>query len=307
MRYSSAGFVPAILVALVLGCSANDNSPNVPPAETSTVADIFLDRTPDSGIDFICRNGEEAGHYAILESLGGGVALFDYDGDGLLDIFLTGGGYFDGPDKKQIQGHPCKLYKNLGGWKFQDVTKEVGLDGIAFYTHGAAVADYDRDGWPDLLVTGYGRVALFHNEPDGAGGRRFREVTAAAGLLGSHFWSTSAAWGDLDGDGYPDLYLCQYVDWSNDKDPTCGGYYPGIPRDVCPPAQFASRPHALYRNRGDGTFENVAAAAGLRTDRADRDYGKGLGVLLVDVDRDGRADVYVANDTTDNFLYLNRS
>ena len=150
-------------------------------------------------------------------------------------------------------------------------------------------------------------MALFHNEPDEAGGRRFREVTKAAGLLGPHFWSTSAAWGDLDGDGYPDLYLCQYVDWSNDNDPTCPGYYPGILRDVCPPAKFAARPHALYRNRGDGTFEDVTAAAGLRTDRTDRDYGKGLGVLLVDVDLDGRADIYVANDTTDNFLYLNRS
>ena len=107
-------------------------------------------------------------------------------------------------------------------------------------------------------------MALFHNEPDEGGGRRFREVTTAAGLLGPHFWGTSAAWGDLDGDGYPDLYVCQYVDWSNDNDPPCPGYYPGIPRDVCPPAKFASRPHALYRNRGDGTFEDVTAAAGLR-------------------------------------------
>src|SRR5262249_38944895 len=124
---------------------------------------LFKDMTAGSGVDFTYRNGQEAGHYAILESLGGGVALFDYDGDGLLDIFVPGGGYFDGPDKKVIKGHGSRLYKNLGNWKFKDVTKEVGLDQQLFYTHGCAVADYDRDGWPDLLVTGWGRVVLYHN------------------------------------------------------------------------------------------------------------------------------------------------
>src|SRR5262249_8109960 len=160
-------------------------------------------------------------------SLGGGVALIDYDGDGLLDIFVPGGGHFDRTEQQykkdpgrrpRILGHPCKLYKNLGNFKFKDVTKEAGLGGIALYTHRAAVGDYDRDGWPDLLVTGYGRVALFRNEPvdpdDPKKGRRFREVTKEAGLaggrLGQHFWATSAAFADLDGDGWPDLYVCQY-------------------------------------------------------------------------------------------------
>jgi enediyne biosynthesis protein E4 len=193
-----------------------------------------------------------------------------------------------------------------------DVTAAVGLDTLAdgapwFYTHGVAVADYDRDGWPDLLVTGYGRVALFRNEAGGPLGRRFRDVTQEAGLLGPHFWSTSGAFGDLDGDGWPELYLCQYVDWSNDNDPPCPGYSSGVTRDVCPPAKFNARPHALFRNKGDGTFEDVTAAAGLRTDRKDADYGKGLGVLFADVNDDGKPDVYVANDTTHNFLYVNRS
>jgi hypothetical protein len=260
----------------------------------------------------VYRNGEEANRYAILESLGGGVAVLDYDGDGRLDLFFPTGGRFEGSDSKQVRGSPPKLYRNLGGWKFRDVTAATGLDRLADgrawpYTHGASAADYDRDGRPDLLITGYGRVTLFHNEPAQGGDRRFREVTREAGLLGQHFWGTSAAWGDHDGDGYPELYVCQYVDWSNDNDPLCPGYYPGIPRDVCPPAKFASRPHVLYRNRGDGTFENVTAAAGLRADRPDSDYGKGLGVLFADVDGDGRPDIYVANDTTDNFLYLNRS
>src|SRR5207244_3162208 len=104
-----------------------------------------------SGIDFTYRNGQEADQFTILESVGGGVALIDYDGDGLLDVFVVGGGLFTGPDKKTLTGLPCKLYRNLGGMKFADVTKEAGLDRDWFYTHGVAVADFDRDGWPDLV------------------------------------------------------------------------------------------------------------------------------------------------------------
>jgi hypothetical protein len=271
---------------------------------------LYGDMTAGSGVDFTYHNGEEAGHYAILESLGGGVALLDYDGDGLLDIFLTGGGYFDGPEKMQIKGHPCKLYKNLGNWKFRDVTQEVGLDRIAFYTHGAAVADYDNDGWPDLFVTGWGGVALFHNEMDGKGGRHFVDVTQKGGLT-EPLWSTSAAWADLDGDGYPDLYVCQYVNWSLDKNnPVCGGYASSIRRDICPPKTFMGLAHQLYHNNADGTFTNVSKEAGLRpslTDRDKADAGKGLGVVIADMDGDGKPDIYVANDTVDNFLYLNKS
>jgi hypothetical protein len=310
-------------------------SPDSVPTEQPAEAGLFQDRTASSGIDFRYQNGQEANHYAILESLGGGVALLDYDGDGLLDIFVTGGGYFDGPQKQEIKGHPCRLYKNLGNWTFRDVTHEVGLDSLRggqpwFYSHGAAVADYDNDGWPDLLVTGYGRLALFHNERGPDGRRRFVEVTEAAGLAGDRLWSTSAAWGDLDGDGYPDLYVCHYVDWSFSNHPFCEGYSRDVERDVCPPKQFNALPHALYRNNGNGTFREVSKEAGLRVprtpadysrldylnpqakaelERADRerDYGKGLGVVLVDVDGDGRPDIYVTNDTTDKFLYLNRS
>jgi hypothetical protein len=282
-----------------------------PPGSPPLGPPLFQDMTAHSGIDHTYRNGFEANHYAILESLGGGVALIDYDGDGLLDIFVTGGGYFDGPDKKEIKGYPCKLYKNLGNWKFKDVTAEVGLDQVLFYSHGAAVADYDRDGWPDLLVTGYGRLALYHNvaDPKAPGGRRFVEVTKEAGLLGEHFWSTSAAFADFDGDGYPDLYVCQYVNWSWTNNPTCKGYHPSVPRDVCPPKQFQSRPHALYRNDGKGHFVDVTKEAGIRVDRDEKDYGqgKGLGVVVVDVNGDGRPDIYVANDTSGNFLYINRS
>ena len=159
----------------ISGFGSSSSGPGTEPAEE--VTGYFLDRTAASGIDFMYRNGQEADHYAILESIGGGVALIDYDRDGLLDIFVTGGGYYDGPDRQEIKGHPSRLYKNLGHWQFKDVTAEVGLNGPLFYTHGCAVADYDNDGWPDLLVTGWGRLALYHNEADGNGGRRFVEVS----------------------------------------------------------------------------------------------------------------------------------
>src|SRR5262245_40634377 len=296
----------AFAAALALACGGCHESRDTAPAAPPTPASYFEDRTAGSGLAFTYRNGEEAGHYAILESLGGGVALLDYDGDGLLDIFLPGGGYFDGPDKKTIRGHPCKLYRNLGGWKFKDVTREVGLDALAggrpwFYTHGCAVADYDNDGWPDLLITGYGRLALYHNEPDGKGGRRFVDVTARAGLMDQRkvHWSTSAAWGDLNGDGLPDLFVVHYVDWSPANHPRCPGYRPGVGRDVCSPKVFSGLPAAVYLNQGNGTFREASREAGLKP-------GKGLGVVLADLDDDGRLDVYVANDTTDNFLYLNQ-
>jgi RNA polymerase sigma factor (sigma-70 family) len=296
------------------------------------IPSLFEDKTLDSGIDIAYHNGEEAGHLAILESLGGGAALLDFDGDGLLDIFICGGGKFGGQDNKEIQGLPCKLYKNLGNGKFKDITAEAGLDIPWFYTHGVAVADYDCDGWPDLLVTGWGRLALFHNTPvdpnDPKKGRKFVDVTEKAGLP-KGLWTTSAAWADFDGDGYPDLYVCQYVNWSFANHPTCA--YDGKTLDVCPPKQFKALPHKLFRNNGDGTFTDVSKSAGLRVPREekdyqdlkdwlddadikrlkeadkDQDYGKGMGVVAVDINADGKPDLYVANDTTDNFLYVNVS
>ncbi len=291
-------------VAVLLGAASGDPEPrrdSPPPREADPIQGYFQDVTAASGVVHTYHNGEEAGHLAILESLGGGAALLDYDGDGLLDIFFPGGGSFAGADKKDITGRPCKLYKNLGGFKFRDVTKETGLDGIRFYTHGVAVADYDCDGHPDLLVTGWGGVALLHNEPDGKGGRRFVDVTAKSGLA-DPAWAVGAAFADLDGDGYPDLYVSRYVDWrfgGKDTHPSCT--YDGKTADVCPPKQFQPLPHSVYRNNGDGTFADVSKTAGLRAD------GKGLGVVIVDVDGDGKPDIYVANDTTDNFLYLNKS
>jgi hypothetical protein len=232
------------------------------------------------------------------------VALLDFDGDGLLDVFLVGGGCFGGEQNREIRGYGCKLYKNLGNWRFLDVTAAAGLDGVCFYTHGCAVADYDRDGWPDLLVTGYGRLALFHNETDGKGGRKFVEVSEKAGLHDPG-WSTSAAFADLDGDGFPDVYVCHYADWSWRNHSVCRGDHESIRDEICPPSYFQGVGPALFRNNQDGTFTDVSKEAGLGS--ASTPNGMSLGVVVVDVNGDGRPDVYVGNDRTRNFLYINRS
>jgi hypothetical protein len=269
------------------------------PEVEAGVLPCFRDMTAQSGVQFTYRNGEEADQFTILESLGGGLALIDYDNDGLLDLFITGGGFFDGPDKHQIKGVACKLYKNLGGWKFKDVTHEAGLDLSWWYTHGASVADYDRDGWPDLLVTGYGKLGLFHNEPDGKGSRHFVDVTKKMGLSDDG-WTTGAGWADLDGDGFPEVYLCRYTDWSFANNPPCVGQMPGITRDVCPPHRFKPLVHALYGNDKGQSFRNVSVEHGFKAE------GYGLGVVLADICGAGRPDIYVTNDMTRNFLYCNR-
>jgi hypothetical protein len=275
-----------------------------PPSTPATVPEeegpsLFRDITASSGLLFVYRNGAEAGHLSILESLGGGVALLDFDRDGKLDIFLPGGGSFEG---KEIRGRPSALFRNLGGNRFENVSERLHIDGGWFYSHGAAVGDYDRDGWPDLLLTGWDRLALFHNEPvdpkDASKGRQFVDATRKAGLL-SHSWSSSAGWADFDGDGYSDLYVCHYVNWSFANHPRCGR-----PADICPPKVFDGLPHQLFRNNRDGTFTDVSSEVSLRP--GGPDASKGLGVLLVDINGDSKPDIYVANDTADSFLYVNR-
>lgn len=285
------------------GQAAGGRAVRTTPDDTG--ADWFADMTASSGVVHRYENGEEAGHLSIIESLGGGVALFDIDQDGDLDIFLPGGGGYDGDDGKTIIGRPAAVYRNEGGFRFTDITTAAGLSSAERYSHGAAVADYDRDGRDDLLVTGYGGLTLYHND-----GGIFTDVTAAARLGGITVgdgrpaWSTSAAWADFDGDGDADLYVCRYVDWSFAHHPRCSYHDPTI-SDVCPPKSFDPLPDSLFRNNGDGTFTDIAGDVGLLSP-AHVAVMKGLGVIVADIDGDLRPDIYVANDTTANLLFLNK-
>ena len=260
-------------------------------SEVTVGPDVELkDVTSAAAIDFTYHNGREAGHNSILESLGGGAAVLDYDLDGHLDVFFTGGGKYD---EKKILGLPSALYRNHGELAFAPVTGPADLGSELLYSHGCHAGDFDNDGFPDLLVTGYGKLLLFHNQGDGT----FLEMAKAA-KLDNTLWSSSAGWGDFNADGLLDLYVCNYVNWSFDNHPHCAGQDVGT-TEICPPKQFDPLPDVIYYNNGDGTFRDATQEAGLRKD------GKGLGVLLTDLNLDGHLDIYVANDTTDNFLYLN--
>lgn len=258
----------------------------------------FADVTASSGVDFSYRNGEEAGEVAILESLGGGVGLFDFDADGDLDLCLPGGGHYSekrADGKRDVLGWPHAIYRNDGNWHFTDVTAASHSDATPYYSHGAAAADFDNDGFCDVLITGYGGLLLLHNQGDGT----FAEIAQPAGMT-DNTWSASAAWGDFNGDALLDVYISHYANWSFDNHPFCVGPKPEL-RESCPPREFRGLPDVLYFNNGDGTFRDVSKASGLMPEGV----GKGLGVVTADLDLDGDLDVYVGNDTVPNFLFRN--
>ncbi|HLQ43463.1 MAG TPA: CRTAC1 family protein [Planctomycetaceae bacterium] len=295
----------AALIAVAAGCPNSSSSPlPVSPGSStsggghsaSEAPFQFEEVTERSGVAFTYRNGEDAGEVAILESLGGGVGLFDYDGDGDLDLCLPGGGHYSekkADGKRDVLGWPHAIYRNDGDWHFTDVTAQTGATDAPYYSHGAAAADFDNDGFCDVLITGYGGVLLLHNHGDGT----FEEIAKSAGMTDA-LWSSSAAWGDFNKDGTLDIYIAHYVNWSFDNHPFCPGPKKGT-RESCPPREFQGLPDVLYVNNGDGTFRDASAESGLRLD------GKGLGVLTADLDLDGDVDIYVGNDTVANFLYRN--
>ena len=243
--------------------------------------------------DFRYRSGHVPGQYTLLETVGGGVAMIDFDADGYLDLFFAGGGSIDGA-KFKISGRPAELFRNELGSRFSSMSQGARLDSSSLYSHGATVLDYDQDGWPDLLLTGLGGQLLFQNLGDGT----FIDRTEAAGLA-TGGWSTSAVAADLDSDGDVDIYVGRYCLWSlaEDQRQNCGDLVRGI-RDSCPPQKFMAAPDLLLLSDGQGGFQD--ASEKLNPTGAER----ALGVLATDVNADGFVDVYVANDAGPNHLYL---
>ncbi|MCA9086371.1 MAG: CRTAC1 family protein [Planctomycetaceae bacterium] len=282
------------LGALPQGCSSSSDSDSEQPLRAAgsgamAVPFVFRDADATNGIVFRYRSGRARGHNTILESLGGGVAVLDVEGDGDQDVFLPGGGDIS---EHSVSGFPGALFVNDGTGNFTDRTSVAEAEASDLYSHGCATTDFDNDGFTDLLVTGFGAPQLFHNQGDGT----FLRAAPDAGIS-DQGWSTSAGWGDLNADGCPDLYLCHYLDWNMERHVVCESAN-GQP-DVCPPRRFPDSSDVLFLSRADGTFQRTDSANGLVAG------GKGLGVVLFDCDRDSDVDIYVANDTTENFLYLN--
>jgi hypothetical protein len=250
---------------------------------------VFTDVTASAGVRFVHNNGAFGRKY-LPETLGSGCLFLDVDGDGWQDILLVNSTKW--PGRAGPPSHP-QLYRNNGNGTFTDVTVGSGLD-VELYGMGAAAADYDNDGRVDVFITAVGGNRLFHN----AGNGRFTDVTGRAGLAGAGF-STSALWFDYDADGKLDLFVARYVDWSIDKDLFCT--LDGKTKSYCTPESYKGQSASLYRNRGDGTFEDVTKAAGLYDPTS-----KALGVAMLDFDNDGAMDLFVANDTQPNRLYRNR-
>jgi hypothetical protein len=250
----------------------------------------FVDVASSAGLAFVHERGATREHH-LPETMGSGLAWLDYDNDGWMDLYVVQSGPFPPSGSAKARD---RLYRNNHDGTFTEVTEKAGLRDTA-YGMGAIAADYDNDGWVDLLVTNWGSVILYRNNGNGT----FTDITVKAGLQSATGFLTAAAWGDVDGDGRLDLFLARYVDDSKESKLFCGDPETGE-RQYCPPSMYPGTAPLLYKNGPDGVFRNITREAGLGDA-----VGKGLGAVFVDVDLDGRLDLYVANDETINFLFHN--
>ncbi len=288
-----------LFLSILLLAFALDLTRGPAPAQQATQqAPSFEDRRAEAGITFKHHASPQPEKY-LIETMGGGVALLDYDDDGLLDIFFVNSGGLDrGPDQtvtidRSQLGQFHRLYRNLGTGKFSDVTEKAGVSGKGHsgYGMGVAAGDFDNDGFVDLYVTHFGPNVLYRNRGDGT----FEDVTAAAGVAAGG-WSASAGFFDYDHDGDLDLFLTRYLDWDFAKNIRCGAEI----QVYCSPTRFQPVRNILYRNNGDGAFSDVSESSGIG-----RVLGKSLGVAFNDYDGDGRTDVAVANDSVAQLLFHN--
>jgi enediyne biosynthesis protein E4 len=264
---------------------------------TTDPAPLLELKTP-RGLDFTLENSPTPAKY-LIETMPGGVALLDYNNDGLLDIFVVNGGHITNPmmSPDNFDRHDPRywnrLYRQNRDGSFTDVTEQAGLAnaGDGNYGMGVAVGDYDNDGYPDIYVTSYGKNILYHNNGDGT----FTDVTAKAGVAAGG-WSVSAGFFDYDNDGKLDLFVTRYMEWDTEHSKDCGGNF----HTYCPPGEFPRTTNILYHNRGDGTFEDVSTKSGIAAKK-----GHGLGVAFADYDGDGLTDIYVANDGMQQYLFHN--
>jgi len=311
MRSGRYGVLGGLALAAASGCGGGDaGAPEEPPAVSSPAppqrvprpappavgGEVFVDVAAESGLEFHHVYGG-TGEFYMPEIIGPGAGFVDYDGDGDLDVYLVQGGSVTGTsDGSAPPGD--RLFRNdleTGRLHFTDVTAESGIVATG-YGMGVASGDYDNDGHVDLYVTNFGPNQLLRNRGDGS----FEDATAAAGGgIDDPRWSTSASFLDFDGDGNLDLYVTSYVDFHLSSHRTCRSST-GRP-DYCGPRSFAGEPDRLFRNRGDGTFEDVSGPAGILGAR-----GTGLGAVASDFDGDGLVDIYVANDQRPNILWINQ-
>jgi hypothetical protein len=288
---AAAAGLAAWAVGLFAPPRGTDGGPPSPPPG----AVWFEDVSARAGVAF--RHFDPATPLHLMpETMGSGLAWIDYDADGWPDLFCVQAGPVP---PATMAGPPThKLYRNNRDGTFTDVTEAAGLN-VAGFGVGVAVGDYDNDGYDDLVVTYLGGIGLYRNEPDGRGSRRFADVTVAAGLANPHY-GTSCAWGDFDGDGFLDLYVCNYVEVDPDNPVVCK-HEKGVAFQ-CSPTAYPLAPHRLFRNNGDGTFTDVTRPTGV----ASAAPAPGLAVVVLDLDGDGKQDVYVANDLHPAYLFQNK-
>ena len=271
-----------------------------PPGPQARSPVTFTNITARSGVNFVHASAKTPGKY-LLETMGGGIAIFDYDNDGRMDLFFTNGAALkqsmskdDLPDKSEPR-YWNRLFQQKQDGTFRDVTERAGLKGVG-YSMGAAAADYDNDGFMDLFVSGYKADRLYHNNGDGT----FSDLSNKLPKM-SDGWSTSAGWFDYDRDGRLDLFIARYMEWDFESGSMfCGGPTSAL-RAYCHPDNFKGAANVLLHQRSDGSFEDVSKSSGI----ADPS-GKGLGVAFADFDNDGWTDVFVANDSVRQSLYRNK-